>query len=39
MTPEEAARRLREKHPVDAEMVQRVAALLLSVPRAGQVTA
>lgn len=31
MTPEEAARRLREQHPLTAERVQRVVALLVSV--------
>lgn len=30
MSPEEAARRLREEHPLTAEQVQRVVALLLS---------
>lgn len=30
-SPEEAARRLREQHPLNAERVQRVVALLLSV--------
>ncbi|MCU1679017.1 MAG: hypothetical protein JWM93_3775 [Frankiales bacterium] len=31
MSPEEAARRLREEHPLTADRVQRVVALLLSV--------
>ena len=31
VTAEEAARRLREQHPLNAEQVQRVVALLLSV--------
>lgn len=30
-SPEEAARGLREHHPLSAERVQRIAALLLSV--------
>ena len=36
MSPEEAARRLREQHPLNAERVQRIAALLLSVSASGR---
>lgn|GEM_PF-4563767 len=32
MSPEDAARRLREEHPLTPEQVQRVVALLLSAP-------
>jgi len=37
VSPEEAARRLREQHPLSAERVQRVVALLLSVGTSKQV--
>lgn len=35
---EEAARRLRDQHPLDAERVERVVALLLSVGASRAVT-